>query len=366
MGKTLILNSIPVYNEAPVSENLLLEKLDEFFDQIKQPEERLKILLYRSERAELKKRLNEKNSDSGMVNLKLIEVPNPGAFVYSNSSAVNNVVNGEKAKPIYCGSDESVLMIEDLLYSDQKQVYISYNKQQELLTVDRQTKPANILAAFGQIESFKGMYFGHPMGFFVSKEQLDTSITVITDQIYIFDESDCMLDRLAFLVARYESESCGQCTFGYEGVTQLQMILSDISQKKGKSEDLTLLYNLSMMMKDQSLCEIGRSAANTVITALDLYRSEIEAHLTRKVCQAGVCSKFLTYHILADRCTGCTDCLDVCDDEAILGKKRFIHVIDQDECSQCGECLSVCEKDAIIKAGVVKPRCPKKPLPCKK
>lgn len=74
----------------------------------------------------------------------------------------------------------------------------------------------------------------------------------------------------------------------------------------------------------------------------------------------------MTYHILADKCNGCEECLDVCEDDAILGKKRFVHVIVQDECIQCEKCMEACEEDAIVQAGAVKPRCPKKPIPCKR
>ena len=73
----------------------------------------------------------------------------------------------------------------------------------------------------------------------------------------------------------------------------------------------------------------------------------------------------MTYHVLAAKCTGCGDCLDACDEDAILGKKRFVHVIQQDECTQCGACMDACDEDAIVRAGAVKPRCPAKPIPCK-
>ena len=78
------------------------------------------------------------------------------------------------------------------------------------------------------------------------------------------------------------------------------------------------------------------------------------------------CNKFVTFHILASKCTGCGECIDSCKDEAILGKNKFVHVIVEDDCTQCGKCLSSCEEGAIIKAGATKPKCPTKPIPCKK
>lgn len=86
----------------------------------------------------------------------------------------------------------------------------------------------------------------------------------------------------------------------------------------------------------------------------------------KKNCPAGVCARFVTYHILAAKCVGCGDCMEICGEDAILGKKRFVHVIDQEECTRCGDCLESCGEGAVVKAGVVKPRCPVKPIPCKR
>jgi NADH-quinone oxidoreductase subunit F len=118
-------------------------------------------------------------------------------------------------------------------------------------------------------------------------------------------------------------------------------------------------------MKIQCLCDIGSATASSVITAFDSFKEEIEGHITKKACKAEVCSKFVTYHILPDKCTGCNECQDACEDDAILGKKKFIHVIDQDECIQCGKCLKACDEEAIVKAGAIKPKGIKKPMPCK-
>ena len=153
--------------------------------------------------------------------------------------------------------------------------------------------------------------------------------------------------------------------FGHEGVFQIRMLLTGMSLKKGKISDMDLLLELCHEMKLQSLCESGFSIANTVESALDHFKNEIEEHIIRKSCKAGVCQKFLTFHILPDLSTGGTECLDVCEDDAILGKKRFIHVIHQEECTGCGDCIEACAENAIIKAGADKPKCPKKPVPCK-
>lgn len=179
-------------------------------------------------------------------------------------------------------------------------------------------------------------------------------------------DSECPVDLLLKAARGSKCNDCGKCVFGYEGVTQFQMILSDITEKKGRSTDMALMQELCEMMKGQSLCEDGEALAEEALYAMEEYRDEFEAHIAKKGCKAGVCSKFMTYHILADKCNGCGDCMDECDEEAILGKKKFVHVIDQDECIQCGACLDACDEDAIVRAGTIKPRCPKKPIPCKR
>lgn len=187
-----------------------------------------------------------------------------------------------------------------------------------------------------------------------------------SDRIHSLSDSECIVDILLGIVFENECVRCGKCVFGYEGVTQLQMILGDITEKKGKSTDLTQMHKLCEMMKTQSLCETGEEIADAVHDAIETYRQDFEDHIGKKGCRAGVCRKFMTYHILADKCTGCGECIDACDDEAIIGKNKFVHIIDQQECIQCGACMDACGEEAVVRAGAVKPRCPKRPIPCKR
>jgi NADH:ubiquinone oxidoreductase subunit F (NADH-binding) len=179
------------------------------------------------------------------------------------------------------------------------------------------------------------------------------------------NNAECIVDILFEEVEKSECKTCGKCVYGYEGVTQLEMILHDITQKKGRSGDLELLRDLSEYMKYQSLCEKGSEISDAVKNAISDNQDIMAEHIGKKGCRSGKCSGFVTYHILPEKCTGCNECIDECEEDAILGKKRFIHVIDQEECIQCGACLDACDEGAIIKAGTEKPRCPKKPIPCK-
>ena len=186
------------------------------------------------------------------------------------------------------------------------------------------------------------------------------------EKIQNLKENECIAALLLNEVRANECRTCGKCVFGYEGITQLEMTLNDITEKKGRSSDLSLMEELCGLMKTQSLCGTGEEIADAVLAAIETYRGDFEEHIGKKGCKAGICRKFMTYHILADRCTGCGDCIDECEEDAVLGKKRFVHVIDQDECTQCGACMSVCEEDAVVKAGAVKPKCPRKPIPCRR
>lgn len=188
----------------------------------------------------------------------------------------------------------------------------------------------------------------------------------IVEKIRQLKESECIVDTLRSIVSENECVQCGKCVFGYEGVTQLQMILTDLTEKKARSTDLAQMQELCKMMSSQSLCETGEEIAQAVLEAADTYRADFEEKKKKKGCRAGVCRKFMTYHILADRCTGCGECMDACEEEAITGKAKFVHIIEQKECIQCGACMEACEEEAIVRAGTVKPRCPKRPVPCKR
>ena len=179
-------------------------------------------------------------------------------------------------------------------------------------------------------------------------------------------EERCPVDELLRWVKGHRCLDCGKCVFGYEGAAQLELTLTDITMKKARSGDMEQLAKVCRLMTRQSLCEDGAELGETALAVFDRYREDFADHTARRSCLAGVCRSFVTYHILADRCVGCGDCLDACGEDAILGKKRFVHVIVQDECTQCGSCLDACGEGAVVKAGAVKPRCPARPIPCRR
>lgn len=367
MNKYLICNGVSAYKEAPISIDILKNNTSQVLEAInlKKAEENY-IVLDKKEK-ELQAKLEAEAKNYPNMNLKIILVDGNFGFVYRNASAILKVTEGEKPLPSSKEENKSVYTVELLLENDSKNVYIDGSvKKKGKYAFNKKLSAKEILEAAGVKGKFKGMYLGYPMGMFIGEADLDKEFELTTDYISIFDETDCILDKLKTIAESYSKESCGRCVFGFEGVTQINMIISDISQRKGKASDITLLLDLCSEMKSQVLCEVDGTLASTVISAMKNFKDEIEEHITKKSCRAGACSKFITYHILADKCIGCTDCQDECDDDAILGKKKFIHVIDQDECTQCGKCVEACEEEAIVKAGAVKPRCPQKPIPCKR
>jgi len=367
MSKYLICNAVPAYKEAPISIDILNNSASQVLEAINSNKAETSYIILDQKEKELQSKLEAEAKNYPDVNLKTILVDGGFGFVYRNSSAILKVIEGEKPLPSSKEKNESIYTIEGLLDSEFKNVYIDGSvKKKGKYTFNKKVSAREILDEAYVKGTFKGMYLGYPQSVFLGEADLDKELELTTDCISIFDETDCILDKLKNIAEGYTKESCGRCAFGFEGVTQINMILSDISHKKGKTSDIGLLLDLCSEMKNQVLCEVDGTLSTLVISAMNNFKDEIEEHITKKVCKAGVCSKFITYHILADKCIGCTDCVDECDDDAILGKKKFIHVIDQDECTQCGKCIEACDEEAIVKAGAIKPRCPQKPIPCKR
>lgn len=361
MMDIIICNAVPAYHEAPVSPKLLKENKKNIVKALLREPANIHYLIVPKDGWGWDK----------PEGLTIIEASHKSGFTYGNLSALKKVSEGEKPIPLcrndtFTAGESKVVTVEELLNAGKKNVFVGGKAENKgFLDFGRITTPAEILASSGVQGNFKAMYFGHPMGIFINETMLNQPMELTTDYIEILNETDCMPDFLLKTADRYGKEACGRCLFGHEGVFQIRMFLTDMTLKKGKISDLDLMLELCHEMKQQSLCEAGVSIANTVESALEHFKSEIEEHITRKSCKAGVCQKFLTFHILPDLCTGCNECSDVCEDDAILGKKKFIHIIDQDECSGCGDCIDACEEKAIIIAGAVKPKCIKKPIPCK-
>jgi len=164
----------------------------------------------------------------------------------------------------------------------------------------------------------------------------------------VMDQDTCMVDVARYFLDFLKEESCGQCNPCREGIKRSLEILNDICEGKGKEGDIELLQELGSMIKKFSLCGLGTSAPNPVLTTIRYFRDEYEAHIRDKKCQAGVCKALFHYEIDEDACNGCHLCALKCPQEAITGEKKKPHEIDQDKCIKCSICYDACKFDAVI------------------
>jgi len=167
----------------------------------------------------------------------------------------------------------------------------------------------------------------------------------------VMDEDTCIVDVARYFVDFLAYESCGKCIPCREGLYQMLKILNRICQGEGQEGDIELLATLGEVMDDCSLCALGQTASNPVLSSIKYFKDEYETHILEKRCPAGVCKPLISYHIDPDKCKACMICLRDCPVGAISGGKGEIHVIDQERCTKCGTCLDVCPErfGAVIK-----------------
>jgi NADH-quinone oxidoreductase subunit F len=183
----------------------------------------------------------------------------------------------------------------------------------------------------------------------------------------VLDEDNCIVDTARYFLSFTQAESCGKCVPCRLGTKQMLDILEGITGGDGKPEDIDLLQRLSNSVKAGSLCALGGTAPNPVLTTLRYFRDEYEEHIAERKCRALVCPALTTYYILPDKCQGCLICLRNCPTEAISGDKRMVHVIDQSKCIKCGVCLEVCPPrfSAVAKVSGEEIATPTEPVPIK-
>jgi len=163
----------------------------------------------------------------------------------------------------------------------------------------------------------------------------------------VMDEESCMVDVAKYFLTFLQDESCGKCLPCRLGVDRMLEIITDITEGRGRPEQIDLLEELAETVSQTALCGLGKTAPNPVLSTLRYFRKEYEAHIKEKKCPAGVCKALITYSIDPDKCNGCGVCMRACAYGAISGKKKQVHVIDADLCQKCGICRSECKFDAI-------------------
>ncbi|NMB35251.1 MAG: NADH-quinone oxidoreductase subunit NuoF [Firmicutes bacterium] len=206
-------------------------------------------------------------------------------------------------------------------------------------------------------KKFKAVQIGGPSGGCLPESHLDQPVDydsltsagamMGSGGMVVMDEDTCMVDLARYFLSFTQSESCGKCTPCREGTKRMLEILERITKGQGVAEDIPRLQKLALAVKDGSLCGLGQTAPNPVLTTLRYFQDEYEAHIFDRRCPAGQCQELLTYYIDPELCTGCRACTRVCPTGAITGEKKEPHVIDEEKCINCGSCAERCKFDAI-------------------
>jgi NADH:ubiquinone oxidoreductase subunit F (NADH-binding) len=206
---------------------------------------------------------------------------------------------------------------------------------------------------------FKAVQTGGPSGGCIPEEHIDLPVDyenlakigsmMGSGGMVVLDETDCMVNIAKFFLEFTQSESCGKCVPCRIGTKRLLEILTRITEGNGRPGDIELLMELASDVKDASLCGLGMSAPNPVLSTIRYFRHEYEAHINEKRCPSAVCRALITFGIIEKNCTGCGACRRACPVEAIAGEKKKPHVIDQSKCVKCGSCFDVCKFKAVFK-----------------
>jgi NADH-quinone oxidoreductase subunit F len=310
-----------------------------------------------------------------------------GAFVSGESSALMNALEGKvgEPRPKYVHTSESGLWDKPSNLNNVEtwaNVPLIINKGTEWFTSigTAESKGTKIFSLVGKVNNtglvevpmgttlrdiiykigggipgnkkFKAVQTGGPSGGCIPEQYLDTPVDfdaltklgsmMGSGGMIVMDEDTCMVDVARYFVDFLCDESCGKCVPCREGLKHLREILNRIVEGKGKEGDIELLEEIASVMKEASLCALGTTAANPVLTTIRYFRDEYEAHITGKRCPALACKELVTYYIDPSRCKACLLCLKSCPVDAIEGGKKLVHVIDQARCTKCGSCFYSC------------------------
>ena len=205
-------------------------------------------------------------------------------------------------------------------------------------------------------KKFKAVQTGGPSGGVLPDSMLDIPIDfdeltkagsmMGSGGMIVMDENTCMVDTARYYTDFLAHESCGKCVPCREGLRQMLRILDNITNGKGKEGDIELLEELSEFIQEASLCALGQTASNPVLSTIKHFRDEYEAHIKENRCPSGVCKELINYYINADDCIGCGLCAKNCPTNAISKTKDKVYIIEQDNCIKCGSCVKVCPEKA--------------------
>jgi len=207
-------------------------------------------------------------------------------------------------------------------------------------------------------KKFKAVQTGGPSGGCLTEKHLDTPIDfdnlvaagsmMGSGGMIVMDEDDCMVLIAKFFLAFTVEESCGKCAPCRVGNKRLLELLTHITKGNGTMADIDRLKNMCNVIKDTSLCGLGQTSPNPVLSTINNFMDEYVAHVTEKRCPAGSCRELMKYSIIVDKCVGCTACARGCPVNAISGERKGPHFIDQEKCIKCGACFEKCKFGAVL------------------
>ncbi|WXR62068.1 NADH-ubiquinone oxidoreductase-F iron-sulfur binding region domain-containing protein [Peptostreptococcaceae bacterium AGR-M142] len=282
--------------------------------------------------------------------------------LFENPTIVNNAETLANIPFIIKNELKDFLQISDSQSSGTKIITLSGTvKNPGLIEVPFGTKLRTIVEEIGQKEDdvkIKALQVGGPLGGFIPYEKIDLKLDynslkeeeaiIGSGSIVVLDDSKCIVDMTRFLLKFAVEESCGKCIPCTIGGMRALEILENIVVGKGKKEDIEELYDLANTMRLTSLCGLGKSMSNPILSSLKNFRHEYEFHVENKKCSALYCKDLIEYKIKA-YCVGCTKCISICPTGAISGEIESLHQIDQNKCIKCDRCINICPFDAIIK-----------------
>jgi NADH:ubiquinone oxidoreductase subunit F (NADH-binding)/NAD-dependent dihydropyrimidine dehydrogenase PreA subunit/(2Fe-2S) ferredoxin len=207
-------------------------------------------------------------------------------------------------------------------------------------------------------KQFKAVQTGGPSGGCIPAQFIDLAVDyerlaevgsiMGSGGMIVIDEESCMVDMARYFLTFTENESCGKCVPCRMGTQHLLRILTGITEGRGTLDQLEIMRKIGETMKSASLCGLGQTAANPVLTTLGYFKNEYRAHIEAGTCPAGACRALIRFDIDPSRCTGCRACVRACPVEAVSGKKKKPHTIDQDRCIRCGSCREACKFVAVL------------------
>ncbi len=301
------------------------------------------------------------------------------SMITANAGAAAEVIKGKLPRPtvpdtqVKLSGKELMVITPEEAYtlvqekesgSASKVFFINTGNKSEVVEVPVGSKLSDVLEGQSVTASDrKGILLGGIRGRFVRAGEL-SEYTIEQDSLYdsitFFEKEDCMVEELKKLAQLIQGTSCGKCVLCREGSLQYMTIVEEMTAGKAKMTDVDLIKEISEIIEIGAYCSFGQKMPQLITTGLELFKDEVESHIKKKNCPAGVCSAFASYCILPKQCTGCEECVDECPEDAIEGKKGFIHMINEDFCTKCGKCVDACEEGAIIKVTGARPKLPTK------